>query len=429
MSNETDMDQGEDIQIFPLGNCKFAYTINSEQPVRCTWISDQPLFYSSVDEEALSDEILSDDPVFQALERDILQLRAKTSAYEKISTDFVKSSDAKLESFIENGSSITGTYIKSSQSDLLEYLHQSRFASLLLSFAATNQITLTVSTQVPDAVYDRDAKTVLYRHDLNIVDQALSVVRELRRVYHHKNGAGLHPLALHPDHAVIVNRAQNADLSVAIIRAAWELQLAGCKDSWARIESSTLNDIGRAFAREACSDFRSINNGVAAKSCLETWFLSERCRKTDRVLIQQMLAEYQGYVFADNPEASRSITHDLLRVLGQMPFGANYLVAHVNQMMADPVFTDVRDRSNANFLWFIKFERAFKDAETNIEQKNSSKSGVKTSKMMKESFFESGATILAWPKLSSENQKIQKVKKTRRGSTNATILPFHYSDK
>lgn len=426
MSNETDMDQGEDIQIFPLGNCKFAYTLNNEQPVRCTWISDQPLFYSSVDDDALADEILSDDPIFQALERDIMQMRIKTSAYEKISADFIKTSESKLDSFIQNCNAISSGKIDTNRSDIIDYLHQSRFASMLLSFAATNGIQLASSAQVNDAMYDRDAKTIFFRHDLNVVDQALSVVRELRRVYHHKNGAGLHPLALHPDYAIIVHRAQHADLAVSIIRAAWELQLAGCKYSWTRIESSTLNDIGRAFAREACTDFRSINNGTASKACLDAWFLSERCRKTDRVLIQQMLADYQGYVFVDNPEASRSIAQDILRVLGQMPFGANYLAPSVTEMLADPVFTDVRDRSNANFLWFIKFERAFKDAETEIDQKNSSNSGVKTSKMATESLT-NGATILPWPKLPAEDTKIQKVKKSRRGDAAATIVPFHYT--
>jgi hypothetical protein len=428
MSNEMDMDQGEDIQIFPLGNCKFAYTLNNEQPVRCSWISDQPLFYSSVDEDALEDEILSDDPIFQALERDIMQMRAKTTAYEKVSADFIKSSESKLESFIHNCKAITGVAVETTYSDLIDYLHQSRSASMLLSFAATNGIQIISSNQTLDATYDRDAKSILVRRDLNMVDQALAVVRELRRVYHHKNGAGLHPLSLHPDFAIVVHRAQNADLSVAVIRAAWELQLAGCKDSWTRIESSTLNDIGRAFAREACSDFRSINNGAAAKTCFEAWFLSERCRKTDRTLIQQMLAEYQGYVFADNPEASRSIANDILRVLGQMPFGANYLAASVTEILADPVFTDVRDRSNANFLWFIKFERAFKDAESDIDQKNPSKSGAKTSKMTTDSIT-NGATILQWPTLPADDKKIQKVKKSRRGNSAATIVPFEISQR
>jgi hypothetical protein len=80
-----------------------------------------------------------------------------------------------------------------------------------------------------------------------------------------------------------------------------------------------------------------------------------------------MLADYQGYVFADNLEASRSVTIDLMSRLGQMPFGSNYLGNFIAQIMNDPVFTDVRDRSNTNFLWFIKFERSFKDSEDQVK--------------------------------------------------------------
>lgn len=424
MSNEIDMNEDNEIQIFPLANCKFAYTINSEQPVRCTWISDQPLFYSNVDDDALSDEILSDDPIFQALERDILELRAKTSAYEKISIDFVKSSTEKFDDFIAN-TQVIAQGVKALDADfdlnfdLAGALHQSRFASMLLSFAATHGVRLEPSLQVMDAVYDRDAKIIFYRTDLNKDDQILAVVRELRRMHHHKTGAGLHPLDLHPDHAILIHRAQNADLSIAMIRAAWELQLSGYKSAWLRIESSTLNDIGRAFAREACSDFRSINNGVAARACFEAWFLSERCRKMDRVIIQQMLADYQGYVFADNAEASRFIAQDMLTVLGSMPFGANYLAANITEIMNDPVFTDVRDRSNANFLWFIKFERAFKGAEdeVNVVQKSD------TSKA--KSVIE-GAVILTLP-VSRDDDKVQAIKKSRRGGAKATIIPFSYN--
>jgi hypothetical protein len=151
-----------------------------------------------------------------------------------------------------------------------------------------------------------------------------------------------------------------------MIRVGWELQLSGHKDVWSRIENSTLSDLGRGFAREAIADFRSINNGLAARATFESWFLSERCRKADRTLIQQMLADYQGYVFSDNVETSRLITLDVIKALGKMPFGQNYIEAVATQIIVDPVFTEVRDRSNANFLWFIKFERSFTEAEKEV---------------------------------------------------------------
>lgn len=387
-------DQDAAIRIYPNPDCKFAYTINNTQPVRCTWISDEPLFFADYEEALEEDTMLSDDPVFLALEKDIAELKGKTSVYEKISQEFTQPESAVLAMFREDADFVSGCISHKDQSieELTALLHESRLASQYLSFAQLNGISLQESRQVSDACYDREAKSIMIRADMDKAGQVLLAVRELRRMWQHKNGSGLHPLTFHPDHAVVVNRAQNADLIISMIRVAWELQLAGHKDAWMRVENSQMRDLGRAFAREACVDFRSINTGKAAGACFESWFLSERCRKSDRILIQQMLADYQGYMFSDNIEASRCVASDLMTALGKMPFGQNYLAASVGPIMNDPIFTDVRDRSNANFLWFIKFERSFTEAEQEIAAQTSAET---------EKFLEPetpvSATIISFP--------------------------------
>ena len=35
--------------------------------------------------------------------------------------------------------------------------------------------------------------------------------------------------------------------------------------------------------------------------------------------------------------------------------------------MDDAIFNEVRDRSNANFLWFVKFERSFRETEQHLQ--------------------------------------------------------------
>lgn len=75
-----------------------------------------------------------------------------------------------------------------------------------------------------------------------------------------------------------------------------------------------------------------------------------------------MLADHQGYVFVDM-QASRSVSIDLISALGEQPYGKNYLAPFARMIIEDPIFTEVRDRSNANFLWFIKFERSFRETE------------------------------------------------------------------
>ncbi len=359
-----DSQTGTELKIWPQENCRFAYTIGNAQPVRCTWISDQPLFYADYD-EVVDDEFLMDDPILQALERDIADLRHKTTAYDKIAEEFAKPENYTQSLFRDDAKFISKSYkaAKSKLPQLMDLLHKSRLASQFVSFAQLHNISIRESSHVVDASYDRPSQSILVRADLDESTKTLLVVRELRRMWQHRNGAGLHPLSVHPDYAVLVNRAQQADLLVSMVRVAWELQLSGYKDAWARVEHSTLSDLGRAFARESIADFRSINNGLAARATFESWFLSERCRKADRGLIQQMLADYQGYVFSDNVDTSRLITLDLMKALGKMPFGQNYIETIASQIVVDPVFTDVRDRSNANFLWFIKFERSFTEAE------------------------------------------------------------------
>lgn len=356
---------GSELEIWPLESCSFAYTIGGIQPVRCTWISDQPLFYADYPEATEDDEDYLDDPILQALERDIADMREKAVAYDKIASEFAED-EHETSRLFRADAEIASTYCAAPQDSLktlTDTLHASRLGSQFLSFAQLHGVTIRESLQVIDASYDRNSGIILIRGDIDLGTKTLLLARELRRMWQHRNGAGIHPLALHPDYAVLVNRAQTADLMVSMIRVAWELQLAGHKDAWMRIENAPMADLGRAFAREAIADFRSINNGLASRTAFETWFLSERCRKSDRTLIQQMLADYQGYAFTDNPETSRLIALDVLKALGKMPFGGNYLLPIAATMIADPVFTDVRDRSNANFLWFIKFERSFTAAE------------------------------------------------------------------
>ena len=363
-----------EIKIWPLENCRFAYTIGSAQPVRCSWISDQPLFYADY-QDAVDDEYLLDDPVMDALERDIADLRDKTTAYDKVASEFAEPEN-HIQSLFKADADFISTVYTATESTLqasLDLLHQSRLASQFISFAQLHNITIRESSHIVDASYDKTSNSVLVRGDLDEPTKVLLMVRELRRMWQHRNGAGLHPLSVHPDYAVLMNRSQQADLTVSMIRVAWELQLAGYKDAWVRIENSTLSDLGRAFAREAIADFRSINNGLAARATFESWFLSERCRKADRSLIQQMLADYQGYNFSDNVETSRLITLDVTKALGKMPFGTNYLDVVATQIINDPVFTEVRDRSNANFLWFIKFERSFTEAENTVAVKEALK--------------------------------------------------------
>lgn len=355
--------------------CRVAYIVNNEQPVRSTIIGDQPLFYMDY-EAAMDADAAMDfgDLDLAALESGIDRLHQKimeSSVFAAPEPDFM-GLDARLDLFsadIRMAATPVApgeTVIYEDTADMAQSLRASRIAASYLDFAAEHGVELAYSQQVATASYDRSAAIIYINPTLPRADRLLLAARELRRVWQHRNGALLHPLTFHPDQAVLVNRAQIADLAAAMVRVAWDLQLAGEKECWERIEDGAMADLARAFAREAFADFRTLNNGVAASAVFEAWFLSERCRMEDRRLIQQMLADYQGYVF-DGEQPSQAVTAELIAALGTMPSGKNYLSPYVATIMGDALFTEVRDRSNANFLWFIKFERSFREAEQELQ--------------------------------------------------------------
>jgi len=343
--------------------CRVSYILNNDQPVRSTLIGDQPLFYMDFD-EMLEDELAALD----LLESDLYVSESLMPSCESHFREEEISLEAIISGFQANADSLTGSPEKECPdiNEKLELLKTSRYASSLFEFATQYNVCIEYSDQIENSSYMRDTGKILVNPRLKEEEQILLFGRELRRVWQHRHGLLLHPLTFHPDQAVLVNRAQIADLTVSMVRIAWELQLGGYKAAWERIENSPMADFGRIFAREAFIDFRTLNNGMAMAAAFETWFISERCRVQDKYLIQQMLSDYQGYVF-EAEECSRAVTADLIAKLGEVPFGKNYLAPYASTIIIDPLFTDVRDRANANFLWFIKFEKSFRETEQELQ--------------------------------------------------------------
>lgn len=354
---------------------RVSYTINNFQPVISTIIGSDPLFYMDYSEEALDDgeDFIFDSAELGLLENELSTLSAEINKLDTLSADFRQSQEEKLTIFMDARDTITekSAQITATVEKIRATLTTSRLAKAYLDHADKHGVELILTGQVQNALYDRKSGNILINNSLSEADQILLTARELRRHYQHRVGALLNPLNFHPDSAIIINRAQQADLITSVIRIAWELQLSGNKSAWERVENSSFADLGRAFVREAHSDFRTINNGQAATAVFEAWFLSERCRAEDKKLIKNMLADNEGYVF-DLENAHTSVTPSVIAALGEMPFGKNYLAVHTETIITDPIFTEVRDRSNANFLWFIKFERTFRETERDLQSEFSS---------------------------------------------------------
>ncbi len=367
---------------------RMAYTLNNSQPVLCTIVSDQPFFY--IDEEIQGDDdcLFADDfshDIDMGLDIDgiddpsliheLTQMKNKMDAYETMSKrhDKFESRHDILTCFRTQGAEtfeesvdIDGTSeVENSLSDILNILGKSKTAEFYLNYAKENDLKIIHSSNTQKIYLDAENKKILLSANLTTTDGAILLARELRRFWKHEQNAMINPLDFDPDDAVLVYRAQQADLDGAIMRVGWELRLANEYDVWNRLENSFYADLARAFAREALSDFRTLNNGKAQAVMFETWFLSTRCNAADKKLINMMLSDYKDYV---QSEEAQNTPFDILCRLGEQPTGKNYLSHYANMIVEDGLFTDVRDRSNANFLWFIKFERNFGEAEKIAEQ-------------------------------------------------------------
>ncbi len=347
------------------GRIRMAYALGNGQPVLCTLLCDQPLYY--MEDEIMDDEhdslfLEEEQSINAALGADLGSIQKKIGIYDGLARKFAAGPDGRLQQFTDNASSF-GAAPADAQTflhTLLPVLGQSRHAQSLLDMAAAHGVDIRSASDVRDAVYNEADNLILVNPQQTTADALLSLTRALRRHAQCRHGAGAHPLSFHPDEAVFVNRAQAADLAVTQVRVAWELQLAGINEPWARLENSQGCDLGRAFAREALCDFRTLNNGKAAQAAFESWFLSDRCKIEDRDLIQAMLSDQEARLFA---ETQQQVNPAFIAALGEQPSGKNYLAELAPTLLSDPIFSDVRDRSNANFLWFVKFERSFKETE------------------------------------------------------------------
>ncbi len=375
---------------------RMAYALNNRQPVRCTIISDQPLFYMDFESD-IEDDMEFDLSASVSMPSPVVQDKENKERQERALSNFL--SDATL--ITGHTAGVAGHDNEFELAILARTLAKSRLAAAFLDCMARHGGKMVLNDQVETAFYDRVSGSIHLNPNLPRAEQVLLAARELRRLWQHRNGAMIDPLTFHPDQAVLINRAQIADTASSMVRIAWELQLAGEKECWARIENSQMNDLARAFAREAFMDFRTVGNGTACCAVFEAWFLSDRCGHEDRSLIQSMLADGQNYAF-DAESSSKTVTAEVIAALGSMPFGKNYLSPYITTIISDALFTEVRDRSNANFLWFIKFERSFREAERDLQTVEDQSSGVRQdSSRKKQKRFgdhEKTAEIIALPR-------------------------------
>jgi len=211
---------------------------------------------------------------------------------------------------------------------------------------------LRTSDQVPKAEV-RGSNTVYLN---SYLPEHLAFIYAARAIRQHRRPS-LKWNDYHPDSAVLLNRLLAADLDVFTVKCCWEAKLLGFSAPWEFLQTNWLSYIAKCYERTA-QDFRTLRTGEAMTEALESWFLSDLPKKVDKITVATMLANYTGYI---NRTDEMRIGPIEVGMIGEVPGGANYLAKHASTILSDRTFTGVRDRSNANFLWFIKFEKSFRE--------------------------------------------------------------------
>lgn len=361
----------------PLQNRMSCHAGDHSRTAICNLIGDQPLFYidDTVEDDRLFENLLDmEDDGFLPDEDFLDSLRNRLGSYEKSSRLIESVETVPTEQAFDAlyGKPFDGPV---PLEDVTAFGSQSGTFAAYLDFIETHGIAVKTDAHCETAGYNRHTGIISVNPYLPVMDGAVALLQAMRLAWHHKQGTLINPLRFQPEDAILVNRLLQADRAVVQIEMAWEMNLAGHKEAWTAFITANGYDLCSVYAIEAMTDFRAIKSGLAARAAFEKWFISGRCKVMDRDLIQLMLGQ-QGDLCFETPETSRHVAADIVARMGLRPQGKNYLTPLVPQIMTDGLFTEVRDRSNANFLWFITFEKNFKETEQHLQEgRMSSKAG------------------------------------------------------
>lgn len=298
-----------------------SYTINGYQPVLCTYIGDQPMFYSNV--------IPDDD-----------------SPHDESSS---LSTQEKMEQFKENCISLQ--VIEDSPISF-EFVHLSRFLQNMHSYLIDNKVKFLKENYFFKSLYVKETNTIHYTND------RLSLIDAIRDAYLQLTTEILNPLSFYNiDHAIGYNRTLWIDKKICRHRVAYEMKLSG---------DSSLNDELNTgmekfhFEDFVEGDFRNLNNGSAMRNSFYSHIpLTGAFKQEDLRIIRAYLGMYEfpSKQYSDEEFAK------MIRNIGKVPYGTDYLDKYHSGSVS--LLCRVEDRSLSNYAWFIKFEQSFRDYEKN----------------------------------------------------------------
>jgi len=252
--------------------------------------------------------------------------------------------------------------------NLIGFLESSQTAqNLLFTKGGRLRADIHFDDQTNVSQYYPACNAILLNPDRPMAELACVLIKEIRRSWQSERGQLYNPLQFQPDEAILLNRAQQADTLMVSIRVAWELKLIGQNDMWNFMIGAPFADITRTFEIHAQKDFRSLNDGRAGRAAYDKWFEDQRTKIHDKRVIHQMLLEDTNYI-ERRADRLEYLTDQMLLRMGDLPVGSNYMSVQGHKPPQHEDYGEVSDRSNANFLWFVKFERNFQEREDEMLQ-------------------------------------------------------------
>jgi hypothetical protein len=88
--------------------CQVAYTLNNAQPVACSIIGEQPMFYMDFEENSHEEDSFLDEAEIAILEKEVSKLKREIEEFERFSNFFDEGEEKKIQDFFDNMACISG---------------------------------------------------------------------------------------------------------------------------------------------------------------------------------------------------------------------------------------------------------------------------------------------------------------------------------
>jgi len=169
-----------------------------------------------------------------------------------------------------------------------------------------------------------------------------------------------------PMSGIMYYRSLHADYMAYLIGCWWEIELSGLYKGCFDEVCSHFKEYGWMFGsyyNTARDDFRSLNNGSALFNAWKSFFNREY-PYIDRQFLTTILS-YPLTKFKETPK------HDIRKAITECMSikGVSYIPKEFfNDASNSTRLVCVDNRTNNSFLWFIKFETQYQEAEDELKQ-------------------------------------------------------------